>query len=215
LISKGSKFRLKIGKLNHICVIHGRGLCSLRLCFQQKKEGEQSKMSKKSEETKEKPEETEEKAAKAKEKPEETEEKAAKEEEKPEETEEKAAKTKDKPEKSKEKAAEAEEKPTAAKEKPLEKMTVKELREMAKDIPGIIGVHGMKKDELIVEIKKAKGIKDEPVKKADSSIADLKQKIKALKGQRREALEANDKKKATIFKRRISRLKKKTRRAAA
>ena len=215
MISKGSKFRLKIGKLNHICVIHGRGLCSLRLCFQQKKEGEQSKMSKKSEETKEKPEETEEKAAKAKEKPEETEEKAAKEEEKPEETEEKAAKTKEKPEKSKEKAAEAEEKPTAAKEKPLEKMTVKELREMAKDIPGIIGVHGMKKDELIVEIKKAKGIKDEPVKKADSSIADLKQKIKALKGQRREALEANDKKKATIFKRRISRLKKKTRRVAA
>jgi hypothetical protein len=201
LISKGSKFRLKIGKLNHICVIHGRGLCSLRLCFQQKKEGEQSKMSKNSEETKEKPEETEEKAAK--------------EEEKPEETEEKAAKTKEKPEKSKEKAAEAEEKPTAAKEKPLEKMTVKELREMAKDIPGIIGVHGMKKDELIVEIKKAKGIKDEPVKKADSSIADLKQKIKALKVQRREALEAKDKKKATIFKRRISRLKKKTRRAAA
>jgi hypothetical protein len=43
----------------------------------------------------------------------------------------------------------------------------------------------------------------------------LKQKIKALKAQRREALEAKDKKKATIFKRRISRLKKKTRRAAA
>jgi hypothetical protein len=94
-------------------------------------------------------------------------------------------------------------------------MTVKELREMAKDIPGITGVHGMKKDELIVEIKKAKGIKDEPIKKADASIADLKQKIRALKAQRREALEAKDKKKATIFKRRISRLKKKTRRAAA
>ena len=94
-------------------------------------------------------------------------------------------------------------------------MTVKELREMAKDIPGITGVHGMKKDELIVEIKKAKGIADEPVKKADASIAELKQKIKALKVQRQEALEAKDKKKATIFKRRISRLKKKTRRAAA
>jgi hypothetical protein len=180
----------------------GGGFAASACAFnKRKKEGEQSKMSKKSEETKEKPEETEDKAAKAK--------------EQPEETEEKAAKTKEKPEKSKEKAAEAEEKPTAAKEKPLEKMTVKELREMAKDIPGIIGVHGMKKDELIVEIKKAKGIKDEPVKKADSSIADLKQKIKALKVQRREALEAKDKKKATIFKRRISRLKKKTRRVAA
>jgi hypothetical protein len=179
------------------------------------KEGEQSKMSKKSEETKEKPEETKEKAAKAKEKPEETEEKAAKAKEQPEEIKEKAAKAEEKPEKTKEKAAETEKKPTAAKEKPLEKMTVKELREMAKDIPGITGVHGMKKDELIVEIKKAKGIKDEPIKKADSSIADLKQKIKALKVQRREALEAKDKKKATIFKRRISRLKKKTRRVAA
>ena len=163
----------------------------------------------------EKPEEAKEKAAKAEEKPEEAKEKAAKAEEKPEEAEAEAAKTDEKPEETKEKPAEAEKKPSTAKEKPLEKMTVKELREMAKDIPGITGVHAMKKDELIVEIKKAKGIKDEPIKKADASIADLKQKIKALKAQRREALEAKDKKKATIFKRRISRLKKKTRRAAA
>jgi hypothetical protein len=168
-------------------VIHGRGLCSLRLCVQQKKEGEQTKMSKKSEETKENPEETEEKTAEAEEKPEKTEEKAVAEEEKL----------------------------PAAKDKPLDKMTVKELREMAKDIPGITGVHGMKKDELIVEVKKAKGIADEPIKKSDANIAELKQKIRDLKVQRREALEAKDKKKATIFRRRISRLKKKTRRAAA
>jgi hypothetical protein len=135
--------------------------------------------------------------------------------EKPEEAKAEAAKAEEKPGKTKAEAAKAEKKPSTAKEKPLEKMTVKELREMAKDIPGITGVHGMKKDELIVEIKKAKGIKDEPIKKADASIADLKQKIRALKAQRREALEAKDKKKATIFKRRISRLKKKTRRAAA
>ena len=171
-------------------------------------------MSKKSEEAKEKTEETKAEAAKAEEKPEEAKEKAAKAEEKPEETEAEAAKTDEKPEETKEKPAEAEKKPSTAKEKPLEKMTVKELREMAKDIPGITGVHAMKKDELIVEIKKAKGIKDEPIKKADASITDLKQKIKALKTQRREALEAKDKKKATIFKRRISRLKKKTRHAA-
>jgi hypothetical protein len=164
------------------------------LCFQQKKEGEQIEMSENSEETKEK-------AAKAEDKPEETGGKAAGAEEKPKETAEKPAK--------------AAKKPSAATEKPLEKMTVKELREMAKDIPGITGVHGMKKDELIVEIKKAKGIRDEPIKKADASVAELKQKIRALKAQRRDALEAKDKKKATIFKRRISRLKKKTRRAAA
>lgn len=101
------------------------------------------------------------------------------------------------------------------KEKPLEKMTVKELREMAKEIPGITGVHGMKKDELLVAIKEAKGIKDKPVKKADSSKSELKSKIRSLKAQRQAALEANDKKMATIYKRRISRLKKKTRRKAA
>jgi hypothetical protein len=100
------------------------------------------------------------------------------------------------------------------KDKALEKMTVKDLREMAKDIPQIVGVHGMKKEELIVAIKEAKGIIDEPVKKADASVSELKQKIKGLKAQRQAAIEAKDRKKATIYKRRISRLKKKSRRAA-
>ncbi|MBT8331980.1 MAG: Rho termination factor N-terminal domain-containing protein [Deltaproteobacteria bacterium] len=94
-------------------------------------------------------------------------------------------------------------------------MTVKELREMAKDIPGITGVHAMKKDELITEINAAKGIKDKPVKKAGGNTRDLKIKIKALKAERQAALEAKDKKKATIFRRRISRLKRKTRKIAA
>jgi len=101
------------------------------------------------------------------------------------------------------------------KEKPLEKMTVKELREMAKEMPEISGVHGMKKDELLVAIKGAKGIIDEPVKKADASVAELKKKIKVLKSERQTALEAKDKKMATIYKRRITRLKKKTRKVAA
>ena len=98
--------------------------------------------------------------------------------------------------------------------KPLEKMTVKDLREMAKDMPGIVGVHGMKKEELIVAVKEVKGIKDEPVKKTSASIAEIKKQIKAIKIQRQDALEAKDRKMATIYKRRISRLKKKSRRAA-
>jgi hypothetical protein len=101
------------------------------------------------------------------------------------------------------------------KEKPLEKMTVKDLREMAKELPEIVGVHGMKKEELIVAIKKVKGIKDEPIKKVDASVGELKKKIRELKTERIAAIEAKDKKMATIFKRRISRLKKKTRRAVA
>jgi len=99
--------------------------------------------------------------------------------------------------------------------KALEKMTVKDLREMAKDMPGIEGVHGMKKEELIVAIKKIKGIKDAPVKKTDASVAEIKQQIKAIKAQRQSALEAKDSKRATIYKRRISRLKKKSRKTAA
>ena len=101
------------------------------------------------------------------------------------------------------------------KEKPLEKMTVTELREMAKEIPEITGVHGMKKEELIAAIKKSKGIVDEPVKKADATLGEIKKKIKAIKAQRQAAIEAKDKKMATIYKRRISKLKKKSRRATA
>jgi len=101
------------------------------------------------------------------------------------------------------------------KEKPLEKMTVTDLREMAKEIPEITGVHGMKKEELIVAIKKSKGIADETVKKTDVSLGEIKQKIKAIKAQRQAAIETKDKKMATIYKRRISRLKKKSRRATA
>jgi hypothetical protein len=102
----------------------------------------------------------------------------------------------------------------AGKEKPLEKMTVKDLRDMAKDMPGIVGVHGMKKEELVVAIKEVKGIKDKPVKKKDATIAEIKKQIKAIKAQRQSALEAQDRKMATIYKRRISRLKKKSRKAA-
>ena len=127
-------------------------------------------------------------AAKADEKPAETQEAAAKAEEKPAETRETSAQAGDKPEAPPEKPAAAAEKTSTALEKPLDKMTVKELREMAKDIPGIAGVHAMKKAELISEIKEAKGIKDEPVKKADASTRDLKLKIKALKAERRAAL---------------------------
>ena len=99
--------------------------------------------------------------------------------------------------------------------KSLDKMTAKELRELAKTMPKIAGVYGMKKAELLAAIKEAKGIVEEKVKPVDRSIKDLKKKIRVLKAGRRTALEANDKKMATIYKRKVSRLKKKTRRPAA
>ena len=110
------------------------------------------------------------------------------------------------------------------KEKPLEKMTAKELRDLALGLPGIDGVHAMKKDELIEAIRKAKGITEEvkrekpPAVKKEKvvlSVAELKQQIKGLRAKREEALQQQNKKMAVILRKRISRYKKLTRRAAA
>jgi len=110
------------------------------------------------------------------------------------------------------------------KEKPLEKLTAKELKEMALGLPGIHGVHAMKKEELIVAIRAAKGITEPEHKKVKQvvvkkekvvlSIAELKQKVKELRAKREELLEQKNWKMAQILRKRISRLKKKTRKAA-
>ena len=100
-------------------------------------------------------------------------------------------------------------------EKPLDKMTAKELREVAKEIPEITGVHGMVKADLLDAIKKARGIEVEPPKPTGSKdTLDLKKKIQSFKRERQSAIEAKDKRMARIYKRRVSRLKKKTRRVA-
>ena len=107
-------------------------------------------------------------------------------------------------------------------DKPLDKMTVTELREVAKEIPEITGVHGMKKPELLAAIKQAKGIEDAspqkktgpPKPKVAIPKAELKAMIRDLKTRRRQALEDKDKQMAGRFRRKISKLKKKTRQAA-
>ena len=105
--------------------------------------------------------------------------------------------------------------------KPLDKMTAKELREVAMGIEGITGAHAMKKEELLVLIKEAKGIKDEEpdkrkkkVIKADVNLRELKEKIARLKEEKTAARMGEDKKKVDILRRRISRLKKLTRKVA-
>jgi hypothetical protein len=101
------------------------------------------------------------------------------------------------------------------KEKPLDKLTAKDLRELALTLEGIVGVHAMNKNELIAAIKEAKGIVEQ--KKAGKAAADvrsLKVKIKELKEKRSVAKEAGNSKLADALRRRISNLKKKSRRAA-
>jgi hypothetical protein len=101
------------------------------------------------------------------------------------------------------------------KEKPLDKMTAKELRETALKIPEITGVHGMNKPELLSAIKEARGIEEVKTTTSDVSVRDIKEKILALKAEKAEAHEKDDHERAKILRRRISRLKKKTRRAVA
>ena len=102
-----------------------------------------------------------------------------------------------------------------AKEKPLDKMTATELRAVAIEMPEITGASGMNKTELVKAIKKAKGIEGAAKKReAKVSIRELKEKIRELKKKREAFLAADDKKMADIYRRRISRLKKKTRKAA-
>ena len=106
---------------------------------------------------------------------------------------------------------------TAKSEKPLDKMTVKELRDVAKEIPEITGVHGMNKADLLDAIMKAQGVEAKPkvkAKKTARDIKSLKKAIKAFRKKQAQAAKADDKKRAGIYRRKISRLKKKTRNAA-
>src|SRR5271157_5578566 len=66
------------------------------------------------------------------------------------------------------------------KEKPLERRTVKELREEALAVPDVQGVHGMNKEELISILRKAKGI-EAPLQKKTEAVRDVKHKISELK----------------------------------
>jgi hypothetical protein len=104
--------------------------------------------------------------------------------------------------------------------KQLPKMTIKELRDIAKEL-GAEGVSGMKKEELLDFIRKTKGITEiKPHKvskkkaKKELNVKELKKNIVSIKAKRAEALAKGDKRMATIYKRRINRLKKMTRKIA-
>jgi hypothetical protein len=107
-------------------------------------------------------------------------------------------------------------------EKHLDKLTIKELRDIAAGFPHERAIHDMKKEELIAFIKQAKGIKDEaPVKKKKHAVkikmskSELKAKIRELKGLRGQALESGEKGKSVLLRQQISRLKKISRRVIA
>ena len=106
-------------------------------------------------------------------------------------------------------------------EKALEKMTAKELREVAAEIPEITGAHGMKKDELLAAIKKAKGLAETaPAKKkkitttasGPMTIKEIKKKIVQLRKEQETLRQSGDRNQMKNIRRRINRLKKRSRR---
>ena len=112
---------------------------------------------------------------------------------------------------------------TDEKEKPLDKMTVKDLRVIAKSIPGVTGTTAMKKDDLLAIIKEFREIKEEvPAAKKEKkkkkpgkamlSIKEVKKEVVHLREKKKAAQQAKDKKQIDILRRRINRLKKRTRR---
>ena len=114
-------------------------------------------------------------------------------------------------------------KPTAPEfEKPLAKMTVVELKEVAKEIPGAVGVTAMEKPELLSLIKEYYSLEDEAVEKkktvkkvkAKASVKELKAKSIELRGKKTEVRKAGDPKQINILRRRLNRLKKQTRKVA-
>lgn len=111
----------------------------------------------------------------------------------------------------------------------LQHMTVKELRELAKELPGATGLHSMKKDELVTLLAAGQSSDETaskstaPPKKATPPKAERKPltkgEIKSLLGALRQAKESalatKDKGKIEMLRRRINRLKKQTRKPQA
>jgi len=116
-------------------------------------------------------------------------------------------------------------------EKPLEKMTVPELKELAMTFPHDHlekAVHDMHKDELLSFIKQAQGIHEQPnvskkkrshaharaTVKTPPSKSELKARIATLRHACMAAQKDADRKLVSRLRRRISRLKKMTRKSA-
>ncbi len=93
----------------------------------------------------------------------------------------------------------------------LEKLTAVKLRELiAADYPDIQGAHAMKKEELVVAVLKARGEPTHDVKK-HIPLTDVKKNIRQLKQEQAKAQEAKDAKLNTQLRKKIARLKRKTR----
>ncbi|MBI5252270.1 MAG: transcription termination factor Rho [Desulfomonile tiedjei] len=96
------------------------------------------------------------------------------------------------------------------KEKPLENWTIKELREEALKSGEVQGVHGMNKEELLTEVRKAKGV-PEPGKAKGQGVRELKAKVQELRQKRDEEREQGASKlRLTVLRKKIAKIKRLT-----
>jgi hypothetical protein len=93
----------------------------------------------------------------------------------------------------------------------LEKLTAVKLRELiAAEYPEIQGAHAMKKEELVVEVLKARGEPTHETKK-HVPLTDVKKNIRQLRTEQVQAQQAKDAKKNKELRKKIAKLKRKTR----
>lgn len=102
-------------------------------------------------------------------------------------------------------------------EKDLERLTATKLREIAKQYEEIKGAHAMKKEQLIIAIRKARG--EDVISIASSGdagkrVGTLKKQIKNLREEKEAAQEKRDKKAVTRLRKRIKKYRRLTRRIA-
>jgi hypothetical protein len=98
-------------------------------------------------------------------------------------------------------------------DKPLDKWTIKELRDEAVQIPGVQGVSGMNKEELLGHIREAKGIPAPKAGKKTQGVREIKLKVADLKKKKEEErTQGASRNQLDIMRRKISKMKKKTRR---
>jgi len=110
----------------------------------------------------------------------------------------------------------------------LKKKTVAELRDLARELPDIKGVSTMKKDDLVELLAGGAGAKDEPAGASKAGVtqakavvgapplgkAEIKERIRALKAEKMEALAQEDRKKTRQCNRQIHRYKRQLRKMA-
>ncbi|MGE4297797.1 MAG: hypothetical protein AB7E47_07195 [Desulfovibrionaceae bacterium] len=100
--------------------------------------------------------------------------------------------------------------------KSLDKMTAKELRDVViNKLPMITGATGMSKEELVPAIKEVLGIVDDGENKVSPYKAQIGTLKRTIKGLRADRVSASTRKDREIIRKKINKLKKRTRRLAA